>query len=326
MPRSSDTSAVRVAPWQHLTTAEMGRVFRAEHARLAAVLAWDTSATWTALERTRVAGGVTGLVARDAAGAVAGWTYAVEHGEELQVGGFTATAAARDPLLDALLALPAARNAARVRLFGAVSAPELCAALEHRGFVTGGYDYLRSALSPADAATDTVGEGWRHGDLSAASRLLRAAYPVHDPLRPFGATPALEDWLGYVVALTSTAGCGVFAPDLSVVVRGADGALDAAALVTRLSPTVAHLAQLAVVPAARGRGLGRRVLDAARRTATAAGCGAMTLLVAADNAQARRLYDGCGFRYAASFVSAVATSASAVATTAASARQTAGAA
>ena len=314
---------MRIAPWQHLTTAEMAVAFRAEHARLAAVLAWDTSATWTALERARVAGGVTGLVARDNAGAVAGWTYAVEHGDELQVGGFTATAAARDPLLEPLLTLPAARAAARLRLFGAVSAPGLVAALQRRGFVTGGYDYLRAALPPQAASTDAGGAGWRHGDLSATAALLRAAYPVHDALRPFGATPALEEWLGYVVALTSTAGCGVFAPDLSVVVRGADGTLDAVALVTRLGPTVAHLAQLAVTPAARGRGLGRLVLDAARRNARSAGSEEMTLLVAADNAAARRLYAGRGFRYAASYVSALATLAPSAATVAAGAQRTA---
>ena len=67
-----------------------------------------------------------------------------------------------------------------------------------------------------------------------------------------------------------------------------------------------HLAQLAVAPAARGRGLGAQVLGAAMTAAATARLSGMSLLVASDNTVARRLYGRRGFRYAASFMSALA--------------------
>lgn len=52
---------------------------------------------------------------------------------------------------------------------------------------------------------------------------------------------------------------------------------------------------LAVAPAARRRGLGRRLMDAAVREATARGARRLTLRVFAPNEAARRLYEACGF-------------------------------
>ena len=259
---------------------------------------------WTAVEQARIAGALPGLVARDERGAVTGWTFFVERVDELQIGAFTATAASRDPLLDALLQTPEARVARRTRLFGSTDAPGLAPALEARGFAIGSYAYLMAAL-----ATTAVPSGpesaWRHTDLGAAADLMSAAYAPHDPLRPFGGSGRRDEWIEYVVGVTGSAGCGVFAPDLSVVVRGSDGRLDGVALVTRLGLSIAHLAQLAVAPTARGHGLGAQLLAAAMHRAAAAGLSGMSLLVAADNAAARRLYAARGFRYAASFLSAV---------------------
>jgi ribosomal protein S18 acetylase RimI-like enzyme len=52
---------------------------------------------------------------------------------------------------------------------------------------------------------------------------------------------------------------------------------------------------LGVVPAARGRGLGRQLTAKAVREARAAGAAQLTLAVDARNHPARRLYAGCGF-------------------------------
>ncbi len=122
-------------------------------------------------------------------------------------------------------------------------------------------------------------------------------------LRPFG-DGGPDAWVEYVVGLTATTGCGTFAPDLSVVVPGPDRTLAAVALVSRLGPGMAHLAQLAVHPEAARRGLGTRVLTAAMRGAAAHDLAAMSLLVSADNQSARRLYRGHGFTAAAAFLSA----------------------
>lgn len=57
----------------------------------------------------------------------------------------------------------------------------------------------------------------------------------------------------------------------------------------------AELANLAVVPEARGRGIGRRLLDAALSAAAEAGARAVYLEVRASNTVAQRLYAASGF-------------------------------
>jgi ribosomal protein S18 acetylase RimI-like enzyme len=56
-----------------------------------------------------------------------------------------------------------------------------------------------------------------------------------------------------------------------------------------------NLHDLAVLPAARGAGVGRRLLDAVAARARALGCCKVTLEVREDNAVARRLYARAGF-------------------------------
>lgn len=58
-----------------------------------------------------------------------------------------------------------------------------------------------------------------------------------------------------------------------------------------------NLHDVAVVPAARGRGVGRRLLAAVEEHARAIGCCRLTLEVLAGN-PARRLYESVGFRQA----------------------------
>jgi ribosomal protein S18 acetylase RimI-like enzyme len=67
-------------------------------------------------------------------------------------------------------------------------------------------------------------------------------------------------------------------------------------LTTRLAPSVAHVAQLAVDPEARRRNIARGLLAAASTAAFSLGCSAVTLLVAGDNRPALDLYFGRGFR------------------------------
>ncbi|HTQ36921.1 MAG TPA: GNAT family N-acetyltransferase [Steroidobacteraceae bacterium] len=57
-----------------------------------------------------------------------------------------------------------------------------------------------------------------------------------------------------------------------------------------------NIHDLAVLPAQRGRGIGRALLAAAEEFARATGCCKLTLEVQEDNLPARRLYEYCGFR------------------------------
>ena len=65
----------------------------------------------------------------------------------------------------------------------------------------------------------------------------------------------------------------------------------------RRGSRVAHLASIAVSPAASGRGLGRELLTAAEGGARARSCDRLRLEVRADNAQAQRLYDRAGYAH-----------------------------
>ncbi|HZX68945.1 MAG TPA: GNAT family N-acetyltransferase [Candidatus Elarobacter sp.] len=58
----------------------------------------------------------------------------------------------------------------------------------------------------------------------------------------------------------------------------------------------AFIAYMAVEPAARGRGVGRALLDAAEAHARAEGLPHMSLMVTDENAPARALYDGAGYQ------------------------------
>lgn len=53
-----------------------------------------------------------------------------------------------------------------------------------------------------------------------------------------------------------------------------------------------------VVPALRGRGVGRTLMAAVERKARVMGCCKLTLEVQQNNLRARRLYDACGFSQA----------------------------
>src|SRR5262249_10864130 len=57
-----------------------------------------------------------------------------------------------------------------------------------------------------------------------------------------------------------------------------------------------YLAELYVVPARRGQGLGRALMERAMDTARAEGADFMDLGTSDDDAAARRLYESLGFR------------------------------
>lgn len=85
--------------------------------------------------------------------------------------------------------------------------------------------------------------------------------------------------------------------DLLVAAQG-DRLLGAALVFHRAGSLVARLYSLAVAPAARGHGLGERLLLAAEEAARARGSALMRLEVRPDNPAAQRLYERAGYRFA----------------------------
>lgn len=66
-------------------------------------------------------------------------------------------------------------------------------------------------------------------------------------------------------------------------------------------PKVAHLDAIAIRPSARGRGIGERLLAHAEALAKSRGAVTMTLLTAATNVRAQRLFRGAGYTTSALF-------------------------
>lgn len=293
----------RVEDWTRLPSVEMAECFRREAARWRGQLDWDTTGTWNILDGGRRNGRVPGLVSRDQSGAVAGWTYYLLHGGELQIGALVAasqeTAAA---LLDAVLSSPSASLARRTLFFAYTEAPGMMEVLAQRGFHVGLAQYLVRDLAVSASVTEAL-PTWCDEALGDVAEVLRVAYGV-DSRRAFAPSGALADWRHYVQQLTLATGCGQFLPELSPLASAAGGGLDGAAIVTRVSATTAHLAQLAVRPQAGGTGLGRRLLAAVMDGVASHGFRRLSLLVSDTNIRARRLYAHQGFELRGAFVTA----------------------
>ena len=81
-----------------------------------------------------------------------------------------------------------------------------------------------------------------------------------------------------------------------VGIRDASGTLVACAADTSSATGVGHLSSIAVVPEARGQGLGKAVTAALTRQLFEQGHDIVTLGMYADNPEGRALYDALGFR------------------------------
>ncbi|MCC7416264.1 MAG: GNAT family N-acetyltransferase [Acidobacteria bacterium] len=293
--------------WRGEPVCAIQPLYAVERERWRRRLFWDGGATWDVVERARRSRALPGLVLRDGA-AIAGWAFFLLHQDTLQIGAFVArTQGATRRLLDGILASETARSAGTQLLFTFSEAPALHAALTASDFAVEPYAYLERPCSGRGRSSGGRGDpalpAWDPRFHDPLSRLLATAYGDAEPTRPFARGGSDGDWREYVSQLTATEGCGRLLPDESVVVPG-DAGLDAAVLTTRIAADTAHIAQAAVAPACRRRGLGRLAIETALDRIAAAGYARATLLVSGRNAVARRMYAGLGFVERSAFVSA----------------------
>jgi ribosomal protein S18 acetylase RimI-like enzyme len=284
--------------WQVAPTTEVQGLLRRECTRWSVDLGWDLARDWAAVEPARRAGLLSGWVVRGTDRQARGWAFGVDLEGERQVGAVVADDEdAAHRLIEELTADTSIAHAlAFVRVNDVVTAD----LLRTSGFGVQPYLYL---VAPSGGATG-VAEAWQTDDRVATAELLMRAYADDRTLRPFARRGTPDEWLEYVDALTMRPGCGVFSPQSSVVIRLGQRLLGVA-LVTSIGPTTAHLAQLAVAPEARGRGLASTLLTAARANAERVlRASRLSLLVSAANASAFGLYARAGFRHAGDFVAA----------------------
>ena len=311
-----------ISDWRDAAPHEIERLLDRERRLWRDELRWDVRHSWRAIEPARAARALPGFVAREANGAIAGWTWFLQHRGCLQVAALSSDRAdVARALVDAVHSSQEAVTADCAVWSVRGVPPGLEDALQGHGLQTTRYLYLIVDLArmptvaggPQAAGRDRRAEArrllrsWERGDLPAAATMFRAAYDQElaedATVRAFAPRDTPEDWYEYLRTLVETDGCGLMIPAASRLVMRGDAII--AGIVTSLidgDDAVAHISQIAVSPDARGEGLGRALVRGALDACHSMGCRAVTLLVGRENAVARRVYENEGFAATAEFV------------------------
>ena len=138
---------------------------------------------------------------------------------------------------------------------------------------------------------------WSSNYYQAAAELIHASYAGHIDAEINDQYCSLHGSLRFLHNIVRFPGCGVFDASQSwLLLDRATDSLAGMLLCSRVAPEVAHITQLCVLPSARGRGLGRVLLDHAMMQLFDTGFSAITLTVTEANRQAVDLYAASGFR------------------------------
>jgi ribosomal protein S18 acetylase RimI-like enzyme len=137
---------------------------------------------------------------------------------------------------------------------------------------------------------------WSPALYEPAGELILRCYQGHIDSEINDQYKTLEGSLRFLHNVVRFPGCGAFDPDCSAVLRDrATHAQVAVLLCSRVAPEVAHITQLCLLPAYRGRGLGEGLFDSVVRQLPGRGYRALTLTVTEANFPALRLYQQAGF-------------------------------
>jgi ribosomal protein S18 acetylase RimI-like enzyme len=137
---------------------------------------------------------------------------------------------------------------------------------------------------------------WTAEDYQAAAELIHTCYVGHSDTQINDQYRSLHGSLRFLHNIVRFPGCGVFESCFSWMLRERQsGALVGMVLCSRVGAGVAHITQLCVAQAYRGRGLGRGLLQRNAQSLVRAGFDAITLTVTEVNDSAVRLYERFGF-------------------------------
>jgi ribosomal protein S18 acetylase RimI-like enzyme len=294
---------MRLANWREARARDFTGIWHDLSRRWAERLAWDSTATWSAVDGQRQNGTLPGLMLLDDE-RIAAWSFFLIHRNTMQIGALEADSPeSTAKLLDGVLSLANPVVApSGVMVFAFSDAPGLSGALVERGFDVDRYLYLTRGLPPTPSAPPDP--DWDRDFAPQLPALFAEAYGEASLTRPFARHGEPDEWREYVAQLIGTGACGRFEARLSSARADASGKLTGAIVTTVVGPGTAHIAQVAVDPAYRGRGMARSMLGDVLAKASRDGLASISLLVSERNAAARRLYEASGFREAASFISA----------------------
>jgi len=137
---------------------------------------------------------------------------------------------------------------------------------------------------------------WGAQYYQAAGELIYACYAGHADAAINDQYQSMAGSLRFLHNIVRFPGCGVFEPNFSwLLLDKRSGALAGIVLCSRVGAGVAHITQLCVGQAYRGRGLGWMLLGQCAEGLRRAGFEAMTLTVTEANYEAVRLYERFGF-------------------------------
>ena len=137
---------------------------------------------------------------------------------------------------------------------------------------------------------------WSPDHYQAAAELIHESYIGHIDARINDQYCSLHGSLRFLHNIVRFPGCGIFDPEASWLLREkSNGALVGMLLCSRVAEDVAHITQLCVATAFRGKHLGLTLLDHCISHLTRTGFAAITLTVTEANHQAVKLYQESGF-------------------------------
>jgi ribosomal protein S18 acetylase RimI-like enzyme len=255
-----------------------------------------------------------GFVALDR-GRVCGYTFCVYEGTKAVIGDLYALASHSTPLavchslarhlLETLEASPdIARIEAQLLLFDTGSLRRIFAnpasgstfSAFPRLFLEHTLPPPRLVPAPTAAPPNLEFHAWNANLYQPAAELILASYVGHVDSTINDQYRTLAGSLRFLHNIVRFPGCGVFDPQTSWALRErSTNALVAVILCSRVCPDVAHITQLCVAPAFRGRRLGRALLDFCTRRMSSQRYRALTLTVTEANAPAVNLYKAAGF-------------------------------
>jgi ribosomal protein S18 acetylase RimI-like enzyme len=153
----------------------------------------------------------------------------------------------------------------------------------------------RGTESP-EISPDLALAPWTPQNYQAAGELIYASYVGHTDALINDQYRTLHGSLRFLHNIVRFPGCGTFEGNFSWMLRDrTSGVLVGMVLCSRVGPQVAHITQLCVAKAYRGRGLGLALLRQSADALLRAGFEAITLTVTEANAPAVRLYERFGF-------------------------------
>ncbi len=303
---------MEVLDLRHFNAAQLRPLLREEAERWETRLRWDYSGSIELLLEYLDGRVLPGYVAMYG-GRVTGYTFGVMEGAKAVIGdayAFGETESTSNPICETLLhhliemlqATPGIdRIESQLLMFpvGALAGPFLSRGFRSYprlfmiGDVTGAVDVDEAVQLPAGLRL----EAWKPEFYDAAAELIHRSYVGHMDSGINDQYRSVHGSLRFLHNIIRFPGCGAFDAGNSWVLRDERTRLPQAMLLSsRVSEDVGHVTQLCVMPALRGLGLGRILLQQAARVLAKRGGTALSLTVTEANDVARRLYDELGFK------------------------------